>query len=141
MPLGALLTPLVAIVEVGHDPVSRARPPAIESLIQSLERCPDFHGNLSYGWAAARWHGHSETQLRLGIDVPTVRRVGCERSQSRIEAKAGRAVGTKDRILVAHADVDVRMILWRRHADAAKFPCPDPDLRGRIVVPELRKAA
>ncbi len=43
------------------------------------------------------------------ISKETVRRVGIERCQSRIEAEPRRAVGTEDCVRLAHIDVDVRV--------------------------------
>jgi hypothetical protein len=71
----------------------------------------------------------------------TVRRVGIERCQSRIEAEPRPAVGTEDRVRPAHIDVDVRVVLRWGHADALEFPDPDADFRNAAVVPELRMAA
>src|SRR6202030_3764645 len=45
------------------------------------------------------------------VSKETVRRVGIGRCQSRIEAEPRRAVGTKDRVRLAHIDIDVRMVL------------------------------
>ena len=44
------------------------------------------------------------------------------------------------RVLLAHVDVDVRVIERRRNADTVEFPDADSDLRGRAVVPELQIA-
>jgi len=71
----------------------------------------------------------------------TVRRVGIERCQSRIEAEPRRAVGTEDRVRLTHIDVDVRVVLRWGLADAHEFPHPDADLRNAAVVPELRITA
>jgi len=70
-----------------------------------------------------------------------VRRVGIERCQSRIETEPCRAIRTEDHVRLAHIDVDVRVVLWRGHADALEFPHPDADFRDAAVVPELRIAA
>src|SRR5579859_2646272 len=75
------------------------------------------------------------------ISKEAVWRVGIEWCQSRIEAEPRRAVGTEDRVRVAHIDVDVRVVLRRGHADALEFPHPDADFRDATVVPELRIAA
>jgi hypothetical protein len=71
------------------------------------------------------------------IDEQAVGRVGLPWTQARVEAEQGRAVGTPDRVVVARVEVDVRMILGRRYADALEHLDPDPDLRHGIVVPEL----
>ena len=55
------------------------------------------------------------------VSKETVRRVGIGRCQSRIEAEPRRAVGTKDRVRLAHIDIDVRMVLRRRYANALEF--------------------
>jgi hypothetical protein len=44
------------------------------------------------------------------VSKETVRRVGIGRCQSRIEAEPRRAVGTKDRVRLAHIDIDVRVV-------------------------------
>jgi hypothetical protein len=75
------------------------------------------------------------------VSKEAVRRVGIERCQSRIEAEPRRAVGTEDRVRLAHIDVNVRVVLWRGHADALEFPHSDADFRDAAVVPELRIAA
>ena len=75
------------------------------------------------------------------VSKDAVRRIGIERCQSGIEAKPRRAIGTEDRVHLAHIDVDVRVVLRRGHADALEFPHPDADFRDAAVVPELRIAA
>jgi hypothetical protein len=77
----------------------------------------------------------------IRIDEQAVRRVGFQRPESRIEAEARRAIGAENRVLLAHVDVDVRVIVRRRNADTVEFPDADSDLRDRAVVPELRIAA
>jgi hypothetical protein len=67
-----------------------------------------------------------------------VRRVGIGRDQSSIEAEPRRAIGTEDRVCLAHIYVDMRIILRRRYADALEFPHPDADFRDATVVLELR---
>ena len=62
-----------------------------------------------------------------------VGRFGIERCQSRIEAEPRRAIGTEDRVHLAHIDVDVRVVLRRRHADALEFPHPDADFQDAAV--------
>jgi hypothetical protein len=49
---------------------------------------------------------------------------GFERCQSRIETEPRAAVGTEDRVRLAHIDVDVRVVLRWGHADALEFPHP-----------------
>jgi hypothetical protein len=71
------------------------------------------------------------------VSKEAVRRIGIERCQSRIETEPCRAIRTGDRVRLAHIDVDVRVILWRGHADALEFPHPDADFRDAAVVPEL----
>ena len=75
------------------------------------------------------------------VSNETVRRVGIERCQSRIETEPRRAVGTEDRVRLAHIDVDVRVVLRWGLADAHEFPHPDADFRNAAVVPELRITA
>ena len=58
------------------------------------------------------------------VSKETVRRVSIERCQSRIEAEPRPAVGTEDRVRLAHIDVDVRVVLRWGHADALEFPHP-----------------
>jgi hypothetical protein len=55
------------------------------------------------------------------------------RSQSWIEAEPRRAVGAADRVPFAHVDIDMRVIVRRRYADAFELPRPDSNLgyRGR----------
>jgi hypothetical protein len=71
----------------------------------------------------------------------TVRRVGIEWCQSRIEAEPRRAVGTQDRVRLAHIDVDVRVVLRWGLADTHEFLHPDADFRHAAVVLERRIAA
>ena len=75
------------------------------------------------------------------VSKETVRRVGIGRCQSRIEAEPRRAVGTKDRVRLAHIDIDVRMVLRRRYADALEFAHTDADFRDAAVVQEHRIVA
>lgn len=56
-------------------------------------------------------------------------------------AVACRTVGAEDRVLAAHVNVDVRMIVWRRGTNAIEFPCPDANFLNCVVVPELWEAA
>jgi hypothetical protein len=65
------------------------------------------------------------------VSKETVQRVGIERYQSRIEAETRLAVGTEDRVRLAHIDVDVGVVLRWGHADALEFPHPDADFGGR----------
>src|ERR1700730_13194923 len=69
----------------------------------------------------------------------TVRRVGIEPCQSRIEAEPRAAVGTEDRFRLAHIDVDVWVVLRWGHADALEFPHPDADFGDATVIPELHR--
>src|SRR6266481_2257697 len=78
---------------------------------------------------------------RVMVIKETVRRLGIERRQSRIEAETRPAVRTEDRVRPAHLDVDVRVVLRWGHADALEFPYPDADFRDAAVVRELRMAA
>src|SRR5712671_6174457 len=83
-------------------------------------------------------------RLRSGcvwVSKETVRRVSIERCQSWIEAEPRPAVGTEDRVRLAHIDVDVRVVLRWGHADALEFPHPDADFGDAAVVPELQIAA
>jgi hypothetical protein len=75
------------------------------------------------------------------VSKETVRRVGIEWCQSRIEAEPRPAVGTEDRVRLGHIDVDVRVVLRWGHADALEFPHPDADFGDAAVVSELRIAA
>ena len=70
--------------------------------------------------------------------IDTVLRVGLGSPQSRIKAEQCRAIGAKNRVLAAHVEIDMRVILWRGHADAVEFPHPDTDLWSRMIVPEFR---
>jgi hypothetical protein len=99
----------------------------------------DFRPNLGEGdWT------FPAPRLRSGrvmFSKETVRRVGIERCQSRIEAETRPAVGTEDRVRPAHLDVDVRVVLRWGHADALELPDADADFRAAAVIPELRMAA
>ena len=75
------------------------------------------------------------------IDEETVRRVGIERCKSRIEAEPRRAVGTQDRVRLAHIDVDVRVVLRWGLANTHELLHPDADFRHAAVVPEFRIAS
>src|ERR1700730_5457134 len=75
------------------------------------------------------------------VSKKTVKWVGTERRQSRIEAKPRRAVGTQDRVRLAHIDVDVWVVLRWGLADTHEFLHSDADFRDAVVVPELRIAA
>src|SRR6185312_10226973 len=89
-------------------------------------------------------HEYSSYKSLPGISVDrkeAVRRVGIDRCQSRIEPEPRRAVGTEDRVRLAHIDVDVRVVLRRGYADALEFLHPDRNFRDAVVVPELRIAA
>ena len=78
---------------------------------------------------------------RVMVSKETIRRVGIERRQSRIEAEPGRAVGTQDRVRLAHIDVDVRVVLRWGLADTHKFLHPDADFRHAAFILELRIGA
>jgi hypothetical protein len=75
------------------------------------------------------------------VSKETVRWVGIERRQSRIEAEPRRAVGTQDRVRLAHIDVDVRVVLRWGLANTHEFPHPDADFRHAAVILELRIAS
>jgi hypothetical protein len=75
------------------------------------------------------------------VGKETVRWVGIERRQSRFEAEPRRAVGTQDRVRLAHIDVDVRVVLRWGLADTHEFLRPDADFRDAAVVLELRITA
>ena len=57
---------------------------------------------------------------RVMVSKETVRRVGIERCQSRIEAEPRPAVGTEDRVRLGHIDVDVRVVLRWGHAEGGE---------------------
>src|SRR5438105_15034347 len=65
------------------------------------------------------------------VSKETVRRV--ERRQSRIEAEPRRAVGTQNRVRLAHIDVDVRVVLRWGLADTHEFLHADADFRDAVV--------
>ena len=75
------------------------------------------------------------------LSKDAVRRVGIERCQSRIESESRPAIGTGDRVSLAHIDVDVRVVVRRGRADALEFLHPDANSRDASVVLELRIAA
>src|SRR5215831_3292554 len=79
--------------------------------------------------------------LWIRIDEHAVRRIRFRGPEPRIEAEPRPAIGAEDRVLLAHVNVDVRVIVRRRNADTVEFPDADSDLRDRAVVPELRIAA
>src|SRR5205807_5291472 len=54
----------------------------------------------------------------IRIDEQAVRRIGFRRPEPRIEAEPRPAIGAENRVLLAHVDVDVRVIERRRNADA-----------------------
>ena len=118
------------------------------SLFSSLDqsRIP-FRHELTRGYPAESREGDwtcRALRLRSGralVSNETVRRVGIERCQSRIEVEPRPAVGTEERVRLAHIDVDVRVVLRRGPADALEFPHPDANFRDAAVVPELRIAA
>src|SRR5215472_18952343 len=76
----------------------------------------------------------------IKIDEQAVWRVGFRRPEPRIKAEPCRTIRAEYRVLLAHVDVDVRVIERRRNADTVEFPDADSDLRGRAVVPELHIA-
>src|ERR1700731_1278813 len=88
------------------------------------------------------WEGPERRRSgRALVSKYTVRRLGIERCQSRIEAEPRPAVGTEDRVRLAHIDVDVRVILRWGLADTLEFPHPNADFGDAAVVPELQIAA
>ena len=74
----------------------------------------------------------------IRIDEQAVRRIGFRRPEPRIEAEPRPAIGAENHVLLAHVDVDVRVIVRRRNAHAVEFLDAYSDLRDRAVVPELR---
>jgi hypothetical protein len=74
------------------------------------------------------------------VSKDTVRRLGTERCQSRIEAEPRRAVGTQDRVRLAHIDVDVWVVVRWGLADTHEFLHSDADFRDAAVVPEIAAA-
>ncbi len=72
------------------------------------------------------------------ICIDTVLRVGLGWPQSRIKTEQSRAIRAKNRVLAAHVEIDVRVILWRGHADAVEFPHPDTDLWSCMIVLKFR---
>jgi hypothetical protein len=94
--------------------------------------------------ALAGQHRCARARLCSGFVIvitETVRRVCFERCQSRIEAETRRAVGTQDRVRLAHIDVDVRVVLRWGFADTHELLHPDADFRNAAVVPKFRIAA
>src|SRR5215471_17760749 len=77
----------------------------------------------------------------IRINKHALRRIGFRGPKPRIEAEQRSAIGAENRVLLAHVDVDVRVIVRRRNADTVEFPDANSDLRDRVVVPELRIAA
>ena len=45
-------------------------------------------------------------------------------------------VWTEDGVLVGHVDIDVRVVVGRRYANALELLRPDADLRNCDVIPE-----
>src|SRR5277367_40904 len=78
---------------------------------------------------------------RVLVRKYTVRRLGFERSQSRIEAEPRPAVRTEDHVSIAHIDVNVRVVLRRGRPDAFEFSHANVDFRDAVVAPELQIAA
>src|SRR5216683_7405951 len=112
----------------------RERPSA--SVLFRSDSCYTIPGRS----AAAEGHA---TRLSVRVErvifiKQTVRRVSIERCQSRIETEPRPAVGTEDRVRLAHIDVDVRVVLRWGHADALEFLHPDADFGDAAVVPELQ---
>ena len=122
--------------------VERERGISVSSAVMSFE-----HQGLAFNLLDTPGHRdwtYPASRLRLGrvvVSKETVRRVGIERCQSRIEAEPRPAVGTEDRVRLGHIDVDVRVVLRWGHADALEFPHPDADFGDAAVVSELRIAA
>src|ERR1700730_2240960 len=108
---------------------------------------PHLTASTAQGYHAESPEGdwtYPSSRLRLGrvvVSKETVRRVGIERWQSRIEAEPRPAVGTEDRVRRGHIDVDVRVVLRWGHANALEFPHSDADFGDAVVVSELRIAA
>jgi hypothetical protein len=109
--------------------VTRNRASELSCLLHEPVRNPN---NKPGGYWRLSW---------IRIDEQAVRRIGFRRPEPRIEAEPRPAIGAKNRVLLAHVDVDVRVIVRRRNADAVEFPDADSDLRDRAVVPELPIAA
>src|SRR5271170_8043876 len=87
-----------------------------------------------------RWRRRHSDRVLVG--KYTVRRLGFERSQPRIEAEPRPAVRTEDHVSIAHIDVNVRVVLRRGRPDAFEFThADDVDFRDAAVVPELQIAA
>src|SRR5271155_1791908 len=78
---------------------------------------------------------------RVLVGKYTVRRLGFQRSQSRIEAEPRPAVRTEDHVSIAHIDVNVWVVLRRGRPDAFEFSHANVDFRDAVVVPELQIAA
>jgi hypothetical protein len=74
------------------------------------------------------------------VSKETVRRVDLKRRQSGIEAEPRHAIGTEDRVRLTHINVDVRVVLRRRHSYALKFLHSDADFGDATVVPEFQIA-
>ena len=55
------------------------------------------------------------------ISKDAVRRVGIERRYSRIEPEPRPAIGTGDRVSLAHIDVDVRVVVRLEHTNALEL--------------------
>jgi hypothetical protein len=72
------------------------------------------------------------------ICIDTVLRVGLGWPQLQIKTEQRRAIGAENRVLATHIEINVRVILWRGHADAVEFPDPDTDLGSCMIVPEFR---
>src|SRR5271166_4697546 len=105
----------------------------------AVNQIGDTPPNLVKAIGPVRRRGSAQAALCSAKE--TVRRVGIERCQSRIEAEPRPAVGTEDRVRPAHIDVDVRVVLRRGFPDALEFPHSDADFGDAAVVPELQIAA
>src|SRR4029453_6410984 len=68
--------------------------------------------------------------------VEAVRRIGLEWPQFRVEAETCPTIWTEDGVLVGHVDIDVRVVVGRRYANALELLRPDADLRNCDVIPE-----
>ena len=76
-----------------------------------VRAAPSRDGNAEEtGGDSASWRW-SMYDARLPLDEEAVRRVRFVRRKPKVEAEPGRAIGTKDRLRLAHIDVDVRMVL------------------------------
>ena len=103
-----------------------------------VRAAPSRDGNAEEtGGDSAFWRW-SMYEACLPLDEEAVRRVRFVRRKPRVETELSRAIGTKDRLRLSHIDVDVRMVLRRRNADAVESSDPDTDFRNASVIPEFR---